>query len=1012
MLRRMRLAWLLLAMLLLAFGAFMVFDHAQQYQRVGANAEEQLLAHSHGLDVALSQQLRQTSRILRLIAGVSAQTATTSAPAAGSAAGVQDLRRWLSILTGADSLIVLDAGGRVQAAAGKRDPDAHPATSAALKVAFLELGRSPSPDRLVVSPPYRADDGAAAMALAVARVSPNGQFDGAVVAVLSAECCSELMMALRDSPGTFAGISHGDGRAFLFSPPRPDLAAVNMAVPGSLFSRHRELGQAVSVLEGKNMALGTEQIVVQRTVQPGDVGMDRPLRVAVGRDLVEIYAEWWVDARHDLILFLLIGLTAAGALLLLQQRQRQVVILRLQQDAERRLAAERLRLATEAAGLGVWEYDQSSGRMIGNDRFNALFQLDSTLPDTLAADWRSAVLPDDQPIIDAMLHPPVGGSPVGPHVFRIGCGAAETAVIRAHSIAVAPVEGNGDASGEGKAEGSAMVTGDRDRLRTIGVVEDVTAETRDARRLASDEARLKAVFDVLPVGISISDADGHIIDCNAASERLLQISREQHLARDYGDSRWVIRYPDGRLMPSDDYPSVRALKQQQPVYGAEMRVDTPAGERWLSVSAIPYFSDSAGVSGNRPDASSASLLGVVVAYQDIGEAKRNEQNLRKLSRALDQSGAAVIITDVNGVIEYANEMACSAYGFSREELIGETPRLFKSGKTPDQVYRSMWACILAGNIWRGELTNRKRDGGLIHELVSIAPVRDTAGRITHFAALRESLFERMENERLKADLANRLARVERMEVLGAMAGGVAHDFNNILVAILGFSGLGKVLLRAGGDLSKAAAYFEEIELAGQRAHQLVKQLLVFSRGGTTKSSPVVLADAAHDALSLVKSSFPDAVTLSLEVEEGLPPIEIDAAHLIRLFANPLLNARDAMDRPGRVVVVVRRFEVPEGTHCASCHADFSGKYLMISVADEGRGIPHLLQARIFEPFFTTKAVGEGSGMGLAVVHGVAHSYHGHVLVFARPGRGTELQIFLPDPGSDYRPPPDPETSSQ
>ena len=524
---------------------------------------------------------------------------------------------------------------------------------------------------------------------------------------------------------------------------------------------------------------------------------------------------------------------------------------------------------------------------------------------------------------------------------------------------------------------------------------DTLATARLAEQRAAGE-RLQAIFDILPVGISVTDAAGRIIDCNAASGRLLGIGRAQHLARDCATPLCGIRRPDGSLMPGNEHPAFRALASGVAVFDVEMIVETPNGESWLSVSAVPIGT----VQGARPGGpelgvADARRAGVVIAYVDIGSAHRSEADLRKLSRAVEQSAAAVLITDIDGVIEYVNPAACTAYGYAAPELLGANPRRFSSGLTPPQIYQSMWSTILAGGVWRGEIENRRRDGSLLHVALSISPVRDRAGRLAHFVAIQEDLSARVAAERLKDELKTRLGRVERMEVLGAMAGGVAHDFNNILVAILGFSGLGKTVLRAAGGPDRVVRYFEEIETAGERARDLVQQLLVFSRRGPLTLATVAVADVAGEVLGLVASSFPGSVTLSASLADDLPLLDIDRSHLRRVLTNLCLNARDAMDGPGSVVVAAQRFRVEAVEVCASCHTEFAGEFVRISVSDEGHGIAETIRDRIFEPFVTTREVGAGPGMGLAVAHGLIHLYGGHLQISTAPGHGTEIAILLP-----------------
>jgi PAS domain S-box-containing protein len=390
-----------------------------------------------------------------------------------------------------------------------------------------------------------------------------------------------------------------------------------------------------------------------------------------------------------------------------------------------------------------------------------------------------------------------------------------------------------------------------------------------------------------------------------------------------------------------------------------------------------------------------SLLRVIGTNHDVTERWQAEAESRKLSRAVEQSAAPVLITDITGTIEYVNPAACAAYGYARPELLGASTRCFSSGLTPPETYRAMWATILAGGVWHGELENRRRDGSLLHVALSISPVRDYAGRIGNFVVIQDDLTTRVAAERLQDELRLRLGRVERMEVLGAMAGGVAHDFNNILVAILGFSGLGKVVLRAAGGPERVVRYFEEIETAGERARDLILQLLVFSRRGPLQVTTVAVPELIREVLGLVASSFPAAVTLSASLADELPQLEIDRSHLHRVLVNLCLNARDAMDGPGAVVISACQVRIETVVACASCHGEFSGEFFRLSVTDQGHGIAEAIRDRIFEPFFTTRDVGAGSGMGLAVVHGLVHLHGGHVQIAGATDRGTEMAILLP-----------------
>jgi PAS domain S-box-containing protein len=957
--RRMRFEWLLLLLALLALGVFIGRAQLRQYDEVETAERQRMEAQIRVVDEYVGERLRQVDAAMRQIL-IHVPAPGTRFDLAWRSNATQHLRSLVVTVHGVRNVSVLDAGGNPIAAVG----DASDPYSEARRAAFEILRKRPDPDLLYVSPPVVVGDHETGIVFSIARLNASGQVAGAVALALSAECCSALMDSFRYAPDMFLGISHGDGRAFLFAPERPELAGIDLATPGSLFSRHRDGGRVVSVLSGPNTALGTEQLAVLKTVKPLELVMDRPLVIGIGRDRAQIHAAWRSNAIRDGVLFLLVVALGVAALATVQHRQNAVFSARNQAEVERREAAERLGLATRATGLGIWEYDPATGQVLWDEGMYQRMGIPRANTAGLLERWRAIIDPEDHPAFDAVLDP--------------------ESVVAAESVTVLRIRVGGDLHVFQVRSNVVAARGAR-TLRVIGTAQDVTADAAASDRLRSNEARLKAIFDVLPVGIAITDEQGRIVDCNLATEYLFKTNRRRLLAGEDGGLEGEMHYPDGTRVVSSESAPARALRSGRPVYDEEVHVDLPDGERRLSVSAIPILS---GKAGRVPG-------GVVIAYVDVSAIRRNEDALLKLSRALDQSGAAVMVTDVSGVIEYVNAAACTKYGYAESELLGQTPRLFKSGLTPLKVYQELWDTILAGEVWRGELANRKRDGGLVYEAVSVSPVRDPGGRIAHFVAVREDISTRIANERLRGELSNRLSRVERMEVLGAMAGGVAHDFNNILVAILGFSSLGKGVAEASGALPKIASYFDEIETAGLRARMLVKQLLEFSRGGTLTLAVNDLASVARASSNLARTSLPEGVTLEVAVEDGLTPIMIDTTHLFRVLDNLLANARDAMEGPGSLSLDIRRVEIDRPVVCDSCHGEFAGNFVLIAVSDEGRGIPENARARIFEPFFTTKELAEGTGMGLAVVHGVVHNYGGHVQVSARPERGTEFRIYLP-----------------
>ncbi|MCB1955080.1 MAG: PAS domain S-box protein [Rhodocyclaceae bacterium] len=392
------------------------------------------------------------------------------------------------------------------------------------------------------------------------------------------------------------------------------------------------------------------------------------------------------------------------------------------------------------------------------------------------------------------------------------------------------------------------------------------------------------------------------------------------------------------------------------------------------------------------DACPAGFVGLAV---DIGLLRQHDDAIRTLSRALEQTDARIVITDPHGDIEYVNAACCRAYGYTREELIGRNPRLFKSGQTSDKVYRALWATLLAGDTWRGELTNRTRDGRALVEAVTISPVRDENGQPRHFVAVKEDVTQARAAARAQREADTRLAQVERMRTLDALVGGMAHEFNNILVAILGYSDLGARILSSGKDPVRVSSYLDEIRKAGERARHLVAQLRAFGRSGEHATVRLDLAAMLADFASLLAVALPKNIVVETLVPAAIPELMIDRGGLQQVLMNLCLNARDAMPSGGTVQLRVDEPALPASARCDSCHAPLTDRYLRIEVSDDGAGIEPEALARLFEPFFTTKDPATGTGLGLAVVHGIVHRHGGHVQVDRARRRGAAISVLLP-----------------
>ena len=363
----------------------------------------------------------------------------------------------------------------------------------------------------------------------------------------------------------------------------------------------------------------------------------------------------------------------------------------------------------------------------------------------------------------------------------------------------------------------------------------------------------------------------------------------------------------------------------------------------------------------------------------------SEESLRKLSRAVEQSADAVMITDRNGLIEYINPAFETLTGYSHEEAVGKTPRILKSGAHSPGTFQELWQTILAGNVYRNILENRKKNGQIYHVEECISPVRDASGAITHFISNARDLTERM---RLEAQLS----QAQKMDAVGRLAGGVAHDFNNLLTIITSYSELALDSVERGGALDNK---LQEILFAARRAAQLTRQLLAFSRKQAQALRVLELNPVIERIAKTLNRLIGEDIELNFIAGDGLGPVRADPVQLEQILMNLATNARDAMPQGGHLTIETSAAHLDE-EYVHRKHAVIpAGHYTLITVTDDGCGIPSEELAHIFEPFYTTKPLGEGTGLGLATVYGIVKQNKGFVWPYSEVGKGTIFKIYLP-----------------
>lgn len=375
----------------------------------------------------------------------------------------------------------------------------------------------------------------------------------------------------------------------------------------------------------------------------------------------------------------------------------------------------------------------------------------------------------------------------------------------------------------------------------------------------------------------------------------------------------------------------------------------------------------------------------------LQDQRRAEESLRQLALAVEQSPESIVITNVAAEIEYVNAAFLARTGYTRDQVIGQNPRILQSGKTPRATYDEMWAALTAGQPWRGELINRKANGEEYIEVVSVAPLRQPDGRIGHYVAVKEDTTERRRAEEERENLRAQLAQAQKMESVGRLAGGVAHDFNNMLGVIMGHVEL--AMLESGPD-EPLYADLEAIQDAGRRSSNLTRQLLTFARHQTVAPKVLDLNEAVEGMLKMLRRLVGEDIDLAWRPGSNLGPVCIDPSQVDQILANLCVNARDAIADVGRISIETGAATL-DATYVAQHPEAALGEYILLTVSDDGCGMDAETRSHIFEPFFTTKEIGKGTGLGLATVYGAVKQNNGFISFESEPGHGTTFRIHLP-----------------
>ncbi|MFH1226996.1 MAG: PAS domain S-box protein [Planctomycetota bacterium] len=466
--------------------------------------------------------------------------------------------------------------------------------------------------------------------------------------------------------------------------------------------------------------------------------------------------------------------------------------------------------------------------------------------------------------------------------------------------------------------------------------------------------------------ITIQDFKGQITAWNHGAELMYGYSEEQALRMNINHLT-----PPGKEAEQNEF--TRRLIAGEIITSLETQRVTKDGrvlDVWLTVTKLV---DETG----KP-------IGIASTERDITKRKKAENEMRKFSNVVQQTADIVIITDKDGVIEYTNPAFEQLIGYNEKEVIGKTPRIIKSGSHDNEFYEKLWKTILSGEVFRDNLINRKKNGELYYEKKTITPILDAKGHITHFVSIGKDITE---NKKLQ----DQLFQSQKMEAIGTLAGGMAHDFRNVLTVIQGYVSLSLMDLDKENPVTE---YLKNIAQASKKAADLTQQLLIFGRQQPMNISALNLQQTVHDLLKMLKRLIGENIAVKTKLAPDTWGVKADRSNMEQVIMNLVVNARDAMPKGGEITIKAENVTI-DSEYCLLNISARPGKFVLLSVADTGTGMDKETIQRIFEPFFTTKEEGKGTGLGLAVVYGIVKQHQGWINVYSEPGQGATFKIYLP-----------------
>jgi PAS domain S-box-containing protein len=490
---------------------------------------------------------------------------------------------------------------------------------------------------------------------------------------------------------------------------------------------------------------------------------------------------------------------------------------------------------------------------------------------------------------------------------------------------------------------------------------DVTERTMAEKALADEAVRKRILIEQSGDGIVILNQDGGVYETNLRFAEMIGYTPEEVSHLSVWD--WEYQASRDRLMEmlrdvdehGDSFETVHRRKD-----GSTYSVDIRTNAAFFAGQKL-----------------------IFCVCRDITKKKEAEELHERLLAAIEQTDDTVVITDSLGAIQYVNPAFEKILGYERGEVIGNNLSMFNSDQKTETYDQGLWKTISTGGTWKGRVVNKRKNGTSITVAASISPVRDSSGKIVNFVGVARDMTEQLH-------LQGQLEQAQRMESVGRLAGGVAHDYNNVLSVILGYTELAMKKMDTGspvyGDLV-------EVLKAANRSADITRRLLAFARKQTIMPKILDLNETIESMLKMLRRLIGEDIDLEWLPGSKLWRVKMDPSQLNQILANLAINSRDAITDVGKITIKTANILIDQKYRAS--HQELSmGEFVRLAFSDDGCGMDDETVAQIFEPFFTTKGVGEGTGLGLSTVYGIVKQNDGFIYADSAPGKGTTFTIYL------------------